>query len=273
MRLPSPATTRRGPWNPHAQPNGSGMRHSPPDRSPGGAGTVSPHCRCGLRIWRDRGSPRVERRRGHGLRLESLRRSPSPRRTYVSPHLRFHLGRSSDFVDQGAVRPLLSPGSARASLRGTGGSKRCACSRARPPGAQLFLTTPNESSAWPLIEWTLDQFRLVPTLAEAQHLTLFTRARLARALGAGGWDVEEMGTFNGVAPFLAPVSERLARAVEAGEFRTRRIMPYNLLFCRARRGPDHGSTGSRREEPHSDNHRFSRSRDRSQAATHHLEPE
>jgi hypothetical protein len=44
-----------------------------------------------------------------------------------------------------------------------------------------------------------------------------------------------MGSFNGLAPFLAPISERLARVVEAGEFKTRRVMPYNLLYCRARR--------------------------------------
>jgi hypothetical protein len=47
--------------------------------------------------------------------------------------------------------------------------------------------------------------------------------------------VDAIGTFNGAAPFLAPVSERLARSVEALEFRTSRFMPFNLLYCRARR--------------------------------------
>src|SRR5690606_16015785 len=81
--------------------------------------------------------------------------------------------------------------------------------RAAAPGAQLFVTTPNARSAWPLIEWTLDRLRLVPTLDEAQHVTLFTKASLRRAMNAAGWTVEEIGTFNGVAPFLAPLSERL----------------------------------------------------------------
>jgi 2-polyprenyl-3-methyl-5-hydroxy-6-metoxy-1,4-benzoquinol methylase len=156
-------------------------------------------------------------------------------RTYVSPRLRFVLGPFEKILDQAPfdqfycleVIEHLYQEQAVDTLR--------LFSRASSPGAQLFLTTPNARSPWPLIEWTLDRFELVPTLREAQHLTSFTRERLARALGAGGWDVEEIGAFNGVAPFLAPVSERLARVVEAGEFRTRHVMPYNLLYCRARR--------------------------------------
>jgi 2-polyprenyl-3-methyl-5-hydroxy-6-metoxy-1,4-benzoquinol methylase len=156
-------------------------------------------------------------------------------RTYVSPRLRFVLGPFDQIADEGRfdqfycleVIEHLYEEQAVETLR--------LFQRASSPGAQLFVTTPNARSAWPMIEWTLDRFKLVPTLSEAQHLTLFTRARLARAMRAGGWDVEDMGTFNGVAPFLAPVSERFARAVEAGEFRTGRVMPYNLLYCRARR--------------------------------------
>ncbi len=109
------------------------------------------------------------------------------------------------------------------------------CARAAAPGASLFLTTPNRRSAWPLIEWTLDALRLVPTLDEAQHLTLFDRTALHRACTAAGWQVREQGTFNGVAPFLAPLSERVARSVERVEFGAGRWLPLNLLYCRAER--------------------------------------
>lgn len=102
-------------------------------------------------------------------------------------------------------------------------------------GAELFVTTPNARSAWPAIEWTLDRLHLVPTLDEAQHLTLFTRHTLASACERAGWTIVEMGAFNGVAPFLAPVSEGLALAAERMEFRTRRLLPWSLLYCRARR--------------------------------------
>jgi 2-polyprenyl-3-methyl-5-hydroxy-6-metoxy-1,4-benzoquinol methylase len=105
--------------------------------------------------------------------------------------------------------------------------------RAAAPGARLFVTTPNRRSAWPLIEWSLDRLRLVPTLAEAQHLTLFSRRTLRQALDIAGWRIEDLGTFNGVAPFVAPVSETLARGLERAEFAGRGLLPLNLLYCRA----------------------------------------
>jgi 2-polyprenyl-3-methyl-5-hydroxy-6-metoxy-1,4-benzoquinol methylase len=105
--------------------------------------------------------------------------------------------------------------------------------RVARPGAELLITTPNGRSAWPLIEWSLDRLRLVPQLHEAQHLTLFTRRSLSRACHEAGWTVEEIGSFNGVAPFLAPLSERVALAAERIEFGGRRLLPLNLLYCRA----------------------------------------
>ena len=87
-----------------------------------------------------------------------------------------------------------------------------------------------------MIEWGLDRLQLVPTLDQAQHLTGFTRRTLAATCESAGWVIHEMGTFNGVAPFLAPLGEGLALAVERAEFATRRHMPWNLLYCRARRG-------------------------------------
>ena len=156
-------------------------------------------------------------------------------RAYSSPHLRFVLGPFELMIVEGPfdqfycleVVEHLYEEQAIGVLR--------LFARAAKPGAQLFVTTPNARSAWPLIEWTLDRLQLVPTLAGEQHLTAFTRASLARALNAAGWQVEEMGTFNGLAPFLAPMSEGVARAAEAFEFQTARFMPYNLLYCRSRR--------------------------------------
>jgi 2-polyprenyl-3-methyl-5-hydroxy-6-metoxy-1,4-benzoquinol methylase len=153
---------------------------------------------------------------------------------YGSPRLRFVLGPFEQIVDQAPfdqfycleVLEHLYEEQAIETLR--------VFARAAAPAAQLFVTTPNVRSLWPAIEWTLDRLALVPTLDEAQHLTLFTRGMLTRALNAAGWTVEEMGTFNGMAPFLAPISEGLARSVERLEFATARVMPYNLLYCRAR---------------------------------------
>jgi 2-polyprenyl-3-methyl-5-hydroxy-6-metoxy-1,4-benzoquinol methylase len=99
------------------------------------------------------------------------------------------------------------------------------------PGGQLFLTTPNYRSAWPLIEWLLDRFALVAKLDDAQHVTHFTKDKLAAACERAGWSVRHIGTFNGFAPFLAPISYRLALGLEEVEFRANRLLPQNLLFC------------------------------------------
>ena len=99
------------------------------------------------------------------------------------------------------------------------------------PGAQLFITTPNYRSAWPFIEWLLDRFGLVAELDEAQHVTHFTKRRLVAVCECAGWTVRHIGTFNGVAPFVAPISRRLALGLEQIEFLLNRVLPQNLLFC------------------------------------------
>jgi hypothetical protein len=50
-----------------------------------------------------------------------------------------------------------------------------------------------------------------------------------------GWKVEDVGTFNGIAPFLAPLGETLARTMERAEFRARHLLPWNLLYAVARK--------------------------------------
>jgi hypothetical protein len=104
------------------------------------------------------------------------------------------------------------------------------------PGAQLFITTPNYRSAWPLIEWLLDRFGLVATLDEAQHVTHFTKRKLSAMCERAGWRVSHIGTFNGLAPFLAPISRPLSLEFEKIEFLLNRVLPENLLFCVATRG-------------------------------------
>jgi 2-polyprenyl-3-methyl-5-hydroxy-6-metoxy-1,4-benzoquinol methylase len=99
------------------------------------------------------------------------------------------------------------------------------------PGAQLFITTPNYRSAWPFIEWLLDRLKLVATLDEAQHVTHFTKRTLSAMCERAGWTVRRIGTFNGLAPFLAPISRRLALRIEELEFSLNRALPQNLLFC------------------------------------------
>jgi 2-polyprenyl-3-methyl-5-hydroxy-6-metoxy-1,4-benzoquinol methylase len=99
------------------------------------------------------------------------------------------------------------------------------------PGAQLLLTTLNCRSAWPLIEWLLDRFGSVSQLDEAQHVTHFSKRRLVAVCERAGLRARHIGNFNGLAPFLAPISRRLALGLEQIEFSFNRLLPQNLLFC------------------------------------------
>jgi hypothetical protein len=99
------------------------------------------------------------------------------------------------------------------------------------PGTQLFLTTPNYRSAWPLIERALDFFQLVPKLDHDQHVTHFTKLRLLEACSAAGWSIRQLGGFNGLSPFVAPISENCALGLERFEYRLNHFLPLNILFC------------------------------------------
>ena len=157
------------------------------------------------------------------------------RRAYPRPNLRFVLGPFERMVDEGPfdhvvcleVLEHLDLEQAQATLE--------LFARAAAPGATLFVTTPNVRSPWPVIEWLLDRSGLVPTLDEAQHLTLFSRSLLRTCCERAGWRVEALGAFNGLAPFVAPLGESLAMSLERVEFGAGRWLPLNLLYCRARR--------------------------------------
>jgi 2-polyprenyl-3-methyl-5-hydroxy-6-metoxy-1,4-benzoquinol methylase len=99
------------------------------------------------------------------------------------------------------------------------------------PGAHLFLTTPNYRSLWPVVEWSLDRLKLVPNLARDQHISRFSKALLTKSCEQVGWKVEQIGTFNGAAPFITPLSYRLALALEKWEHTWRLYLPSHLLFC------------------------------------------
>lgn len=157
------------------------------------------------------------------------------RQAYPAPNLRFHLGPFEDLPAHGPFDQIiclevlehLYPEQSHAVLR--------TFAEAAAPGAELFITTPNARSGWPAIEWLLDRSGLVPTLDDAQHLQFFTRATLAAACRQAGWRIVEIGAFHGLAPFVAPLGDGLARRLEGLEFAARRWFPGNLLYCLARR--------------------------------------
>lgn len=102
----------------------------------------------------------------------------------------------------------------------------------RPRGL-IFITTPNARSLWPIIEFSLDLFRLTPKMHGELHLSSYNPARLKTLLRRSGYAVERIGTFNGLAPFASmfgvPLADAVAGMERAVEF------PGNLIYARARK--------------------------------------
>ena len=70
-------------------------------------------------------------------------------------------------------------------------------------GGKIIIVTPNYKSLWPLIEWLLERFRLVPKFTNAQHLSKMDRGVLTRVFGKNNFNLESLSTFNNIS-FLVP---------------------------------------------------------------------
>lgn len=87
------------------------------------------------------------------------------------------------------------------------------------PGARMLLTTPNYRSLWPAIEWAMDRFTNAPQLDDHQHVAHYHPKSLAALADASGWEVETLRTVSFLAPWLAPISWKLANSVHSLEGR------------------------------------------------------
>jgi 2-polyprenyl-3-methyl-5-hydroxy-6-metoxy-1,4-benzoquinol methylase len=150
------------------------------------------------------------------------------RRTYRAPNLEFRAG-MADELELAALKPTkiafieviehVFPEQARETLR--------RFHAALPPGGRLVVSTPNERSLWPVVEWTLDRLALAPHMDGDQHVASYTPASLAALGEKVGFRVREQRTVHLVAPWLAQVSWRLAERVHALE--QRRPLPFGAL--------------------------------------------
>ncbi len=79
------------------------------------------------------------------------------------------------------------------------------------PGGQVFLTTPNYASLWPVIEFACDKLQKTATMRGEQHVCHFTPKRLRTVCREAGFDVEHLASFCLAAPWVAPLGNGLAR--------------------------------------------------------------
>lgn len=97
---------------------------------------------------------------------------------------------------------------------------------------KILITTPNYQSLWPMLEWFLDTFNLVPHLQGTQHLNRFTAESLQRLVTNSGFKITKVGTWNSFTPFLAFISQSLADKL----FKIEIYLPFgNLLYLEAQR--------------------------------------
>ena len=159
------------------------------------------------------------------------------RSAYDAPNLEFRLGQFEDLIADKPFDRIYCIEVIEHLYENQAADVLSLFHRVTNPSGQLLLTTPNYRSAWPLIEWLLDRFALTAKMDAVQHVTHFTGKKLVAMCEHAGWRVHHNGTFNGLAPFLAPISRRLALSVEKFEFSFNRLLPRNLLFCLCTKEP------------------------------------
>lgn len=99
------------------------------------------------------------------------------------------------------------------------------------PGGLLVITTPNARSLWPLIEWGLDLFRLVPNLKDDQHVDDYHAAKLIALAKGVGFQLITCHTIHFVAPWLARLNWQLALKVHRLEQSRSHRLGNLLLAC------------------------------------------
>lgn len=73
------------------------------------------------------------------------------------------------------------------------------------PGGQIFITTPNDKSIWPILDFLLNfmqkYVQRIPTFHE-RHLGHFNKKKLEKDVVMAGFTIRRKGTMNAFSPFL-----------------------------------------------------------------------
>lgn len=80
-------------------------------------------------------------------------------------------------------------------------------------GGFLYITVPNKISSWPIIEFFLDTFRLIPHLGGSQHISELTLFQLEKIVAEENFKLRNFGSINHLSPVISLFSERLAEKI------------------------------------------------------------
>ena len=133
-------------------------------------------------------------------------------RTYATTTVRFREGLVDEaFGEEESVDEIycmeviehIYLGQARAMLR--------SFHRLLKPGGKVFISTPNYRSLWPAIEWVMDRLKIAPRMRGQQHVEFYHARKLRRLCGDSGFTIERQWSCLLFAPWVAPLSWRLAK--------------------------------------------------------------
>lgn len=82
------------------------------------------------------------------------------------------------------------------------------------PGGKVFLTTPNYHSMWPIIEFLMDKLHLSYPMDMYQHVEHYHQKKLKKIVDESRFKLTLLKTNCFLAPWLAPLSWRLATKVD-----------------------------------------------------------
>ena len=133
------------------------------------------------------------------------------RSRFVHPNLRFEVGNLSDlrFADQSFERIALLEVIEHI-YQHQALELLLALRSLLTPGGRLVISTPNALSAWPMIEWLLDHFRLVPQMKGEQHVARYHPESLRALCEPLGFRLLESRTLFVISPLVAALNWRLA---------------------------------------------------------------
>jgi 2-polyprenyl-3-methyl-5-hydroxy-6-metoxy-1,4-benzoquinol methylase len=93
---------------------------------------------------------------------------------------------------------------------------------------KVFLTTPNYHSYWPLLEWFLDKTHLTPRMKDDQHVAHYHPRKLRQLCEKVGFKVKLLTSMCFLAPWVAPMSSRLARWI--GQWEMKWPFPWGCIL-------------------------------------------
>jgi predicted SAM-dependent methyltransferase len=102
------------------------------------------------------------------------------------------------------------------------------------PGGEIFITTPNYQSFWPIIEWTMDKFHLAPKMDKDQHVQHLSKKKLKQLFNDACFKIKYLKTTCFMAPWVAPISWKFATAIDSLESKLP-LLPGNIIIGVAER--------------------------------------